>query len=268
MIALASMSESRSRCKRGHRSAATVALWLAVYAFGLGCGPSKASARVAVASSVAHVVTGILGPDVELVAGASSSLARQIDAGLVLDAFVTADPRWLEWLVDNGHTPLERAVIATNALVVVAPSDTRLTPSPIAAAFQTWQPDRVLVADPRHVPLGRYTKAALESLDLWASVAPRLIRAADARAVTAAIERGAADVGIVYRTDHDASDRLVRLADIPSTAHPAIRYEAAAFTDHGRKLLSALKSSDASGRWQSAGFGRPSPMAQNPTVTK
>jgi molybdate transport system substrate-binding protein len=83
------------------------------------------------------------------------------------------------------------------------------------------------MADPDTVPAGKYGKAALEKLDAWNAVAPRVVRAENVRAALALVERGAAPFGIVYLTDAKASAK-VRVAGVfPPTSHPPILYPVA-----------------------------------------
>src|SRR5262249_32733112 len=46
-----------------------------------------------------------------------------------------------------------------------------------------------------------YAKKWLESVGLWATIEPRVVPTLDVRAALAAVESGAVDAGLVYRTD-------------------------------------------------------------------
>jgi molybdate transport system substrate-binding protein len=71
---------------------------------------------------------------------------------------------------------------------------------------------RLAMADPDAVPAGRYGKAALTALGVWAQVEPRVARAESVRGALA-LARGAAPLGIVYATDARA-DPAVRIAGV------------------------------------------------------
>lgn len=158
---------------------------------------------------------------------ASSALARQAAAGAPADLFVSADEEWMDDLQRRGLLVAgTRADLLGNRLVLVAPaSDARIvalgTRSPLPALLGE---GRLAMADPDSVPAGRYGKAALEKLGLWAQVAPKVVRAENVRAALALVERGAARYGIVYATDARAS-KQVRVAGIfPAASHPPILY--------------------------------------------
>ncbi|HSN40313.1 MAG TPA: molybdate ABC transporter substrate-binding protein, partial [Burkholderiales bacterium] len=87
--------------------------------------------------------------------------------------------------------------------------------------------DRLAMADPDHVPAGKYGKAALENLGVWPSVAGKIARAENVRAALNFVSRGEAPLGIVYRTDAAADGRVRIVAVFPAAAHPPIVYPAA-----------------------------------------
>jgi len=74
------------------------------------------------------------------------------------------------------------------------------------------------------VPAGRYGKAALDSLKLWSSVEPSVVRAKDVRATLAFVERGEAAAGVVYATDAMISKKVRIVAEFPESSHPKIVY--------------------------------------------
>src|SRR5205085_2346991 len=77
---------------------------------------------------------------------------------------------------------------------------------------------------PASVPAGKYAKASLEALGVWASVAAKLAPAENVRAALLLVSRGEAPLGIVYETDA-AVDPGVRVVDrFPPDSHPPIVY--------------------------------------------
>lgn len=156
---------------------------------------------------------------------ASSALARQIGAGAPADLFISADEAWMDHVAGKGRIHEDsRVSFLTNRLVLVAPAGSTLQLSigrdfPLARALGT---GRLAMADPSAVPAGKYGKAALLRLGVWASVERRVAPAGNVRAALALVERGEAPLGIVYRTDAQASER-VRIVDIfPANSHPPI----------------------------------------------
>ncbi|MGQ5702182.1 molybdate ABC transporter substrate-binding protein [Sandaracinobacteroides sp. A072] len=161
----------------------------------------------------------------------SSALARQIEAGAPADLFIPADEEWMDHVARKGLIRANsRVSFLSNRLVLVAPtgSNARLAIGrgfPLAGALGN---GRLAMADPDNVPAGRYGRAALSSLGVWASVSGKIARAENVRAALALVERKEAPFGIVYATDARASARVRTVGVFPASAHPAITYPIAA----------------------------------------
>ena len=237
------------------RWAAALALALAL----AGCAGGDGPAVVFAAASTSNVV--LSAAEAETAAGrpttvsvaASSVLARQIARGAPADVVVSADPDWLDWLEGEGVDLVDRRVVATGRLVVIGPAG---APPADDGASALADVERVALADPSHVPAGRYARSALERLALWESVAPHVVAVGDVRAAVAAVETGAADRAVVYASDARASARVRVLAEVPRAAQPEIAFEVALLdAPRGRSAFEAIAGPDAAGRWLAAGFG-------------
>ena len=167
---------------------------------------------------------------------ASSTLARQIEAGATAQVFISADTKWMDELQAR-HLIEERTRrnVAGNRLALIAPLGShiqlKIAPGcPLAGALGS---GRLAVGEPRSVPAGLYARAALESLGLWQSVADRLLPAQDVRAALEYVAHEEAPLGIVYRTDALIEPR-VRIVDLfPEGSHPPIVYPAAVIAGAG-----------------------------------
>lgn len=164
------------------------------------------------------------------------SLARQVLQGAPADLFVSADAQWMDELERAGRIdPASRSAVAGNRLVLVAPS-ARAKPLPLEprAFAAALGPGPLALADPASVPAGRYGKAALESLGLWAAAEGNISASENVRAALALVQRGEARLGLVYASDADAASEVAVVAELPETSHPPIRYLIAlvAGTDH------------------------------------
>ena len=196
---------------------------------------------------------------------ASSALAKQVDTGAPADAFVSADIEWMDYLANHGSVDLEsRRNVAGNELVLIAPagSDVRLAIAkdfPLAAALGE---GRLAVADPASVPAGRYAKAALTSLGVWAQVEPKLAPAENVRAALALVSRGEAPLGIVYRTDARVDPKVRVVSAFPAGSYPPIVYPAARLAN-GAEAAAAfvefLARADAQRIFARYGFTAPPP---------
>ncbi|TRW15260.1 molybdate ABC transporter substrate-binding protein [Glacieibacterium frigidum] len=179
------------------------------------------------AAADAYAATGQPRPVVSF--AASSALARQIEADAPADLFVPADEQWMDYVAARGLLrPGTRARLLTNRLVLVAPATQplRLRISrgfELAAALGT---GRLAMADDS-VPAGRYGRAALTSLGVWAAVEPKVARADNVRTALAFVRRGEARAGIVYATDAKADPGVRVVGVFPAASHSPITYPVA-----------------------------------------
>ncbi|HUR28826.1 MAG TPA: molybdate ABC transporter substrate-binding protein, partial [Planctomycetota bacterium] len=111
-------------------------------------------------------------------------------------------------------------------------------------------------------PAGRYAKAWLETQGVWRSVSEKVLPAVDVRAALAAVEAGAAEAGIVYRTDVAHSTKARIVFAVPVSEGPKIVYPVAAIAERehesvARAYIEFLESDDARAIWQREGFTFP-----------
>lgn len=157
----------------------------------------------------------------------SSALARQIGAGAPADIFISADEPWMDDVAAKGLIqPRTRVSFLSNRLVLITPVGKPVALSIhrgflLAAALGT---GRLAMADPDAVPAGKYGKAALTALGVWANVEPKVARAENVRAALALVERGEAPLGIVYATDALASKGVRVIGTFPASSHVPITY--------------------------------------------
>jgi molybdate transport system substrate-binding protein len=70
---------------------------------------------------------------------------------------------------------------------------------------------RIVIGNPRTVPVGQYAEESLRALGLWERVQPRLVLAENVRQALDYVARGEVDAGFVYTTD--AATRLDRVME-------------------------------------------------------
>ena len=162
---------------------------------------------------------------------ASSTLAKQIEAGAPADIFISADLDWMDYLAKKSLIKAEtRANLLGNRLVLIAPvnSSVKLTIGPNFPLAEALGNGRLAIADPTGVPAGKYGKAALEALGVWSSVADKLAPAENVRATLLLVSRGETPLGIVYQTDAAADKGVKVVGAFPEDTHPPIIYPIAA----------------------------------------
>ena len=161
---------------------------------------------------------------------ASPALAKQIEAAAPADLFISADLDWMDYLAQRHLIkPDTRVNLLGNRLVLIAPAaygrDVTIGQGfPLASLLGD---GRLAMADPDSVPAGKYGKAALERLGVWASVQSRVARAENVRVALALVSRGEAPFGIVYQTDAAADPKVKIAGFFPEDTYPPIIYPAA-----------------------------------------
>ncbi len=194
---------------------------------------------------------------------ASSTLARQIAGGAPADIYISANLKWMTYLVDNRYVSSDGVrVMASNRLVVVAPSALAGSLSnalPDDRSLIDWMGrDRIAVGDPAHVPAGIYAEQTLRSLNAWDSLGARLLRLPNVRAALAVVARAEANAGIVYATDAAVSRDVSIVYRIDEAFHDPIRYPiapvAARENADVEKLMDLFTSAIGKTAFRNAGF--------------
>jgi molybdate transport system substrate-binding protein len=229
--------------------------------------PQKPELLVFAAASLTNVLeelsaewTRQTGVPVKLSFASSSALARQIEAGGRADVFLSADQEWMDYLVQRQLVDTRsRRDLVGNTLVLVAPANSKITITlgPGVSFARALGTGRLATGDPATVPVGRYAKAAFESLGIWDQLKDRLVPADNVRGALNFVARGEVPLGVVYATDAKAEKAVRVVATFPANTHLPITYPAAR-TANGRSeaivYLTYLSGSDAGLTWKKYGF--------------
>jgi len=220
---------------------------------------SAAASLAQVMETIARTYESRSGTRVVVNTGASNTLARQITAGATVDLFISADEAQMD-AVRNDVVAGSRVNLLSNQLAIAVPADRQRT---LRSARELTGPafKRIAMGDPAAVPAGVYAKAYLEKLGIWSAVASKIVPSASVRLALAAVENGAADAAIVYRTDLNAARGASLALAIPRAEGPRILYPAAVIRsgrnrDAATRLLAWLRSAEAMKVFEAAGFSR------------
>jgi molybdate transport system substrate-binding protein len=234
--------------------------------------PAAAPITVSAAVSLTDVLTAIAEEygkagrgSVRFNFAASNVLARQIVNGAPVDLFISADDAQMDvvqqaGLIKDGT----RVTVVSNQLAVVVPSDRPRTFSGIRDLADPAL-RRIALGDPAAVPAGVYAKRYLEKEGLWAAIAPRVVPSTSVRAALAAVETGAADAAIVYRTDARVALRATVAWVVPVDRGPRIVYPAAIVRTSTRameasRFLDFVRGASGARAFERAGFTAASPF--------
>ena len=242
--------------------------WVAVFLIAGAAGPACADVTVFAAASLKEALDAQVrifqrdtGERVIVAYGASTALARQIEAGAPADVFIAADAESMDYVDGRGLIDRRsRIILLRNRLALIAPANSAVD-VPIAPGFAlaaALGDGKLAMGNPGSVPAGKYAKRALQSLAVWDSVEKHVARTENVRAALALVARGEAPLGIVYVTDALAEPRVRVLGTFPESSHPPIVYPVAVVAGHqsprAQALLNYLASDGARSIWQSHGF--------------
>jgi molybdate transport system substrate-binding protein len=146
---------------------------------------------------------------------ASGPLLKQIEQGAPVDVFASADQKTMDdAAAKNLIDAASRKNFAQNALVLAIPAGTSTVKN--LASLSDAKVTKIGVGNPETVPVGRYTKAALEKLGVWNALSPKCILAESVRQVLDYLSRGEVDAGFVYATDaKQGGDKVKVVEEIP-----------------------------------------------------
>jgi molybdate transport system substrate-binding protein len=181
--------------------------------------------------------------------------------GAPADIFISADLDWMDYVAKKGLIKADtRSNLLGNSIVLVAAKD-KVKPVEIKEGFDLaglLGDGKLAMGEVKSVPAGKYGKAALEKLGVWASVESRVAGAESVRAALALVSRGEAPYGIVYKTDAAADKGVAIAGTFPDDSHPPIIYPAAILADSNNPDASAylefLESDEAAPFFTEQGF--------------
>jgi len=155
---------------------------------------------------------------------ASSTLAKQIEAGAPADIFASADKKWMDYLSDRKLiNRSSRRDLLGNTLVMIAPAaepqTVRIEKGKVPAFT-----GRLCMGEPASVPAGIYGKQALTHLGWWPVLEKRIVATEDVRSALAFVERAECPLGIVYETDAKLSHKVMVAGRFPAGVHDPVVY--------------------------------------------
>ena len=172
-------------------------------------------------------------PSIELTFnfGGSGKLAQMIIQGAPSDVLLSASESDMDKLqMENMILKDTRVNFAENELALIANKEQPVKVSSFEE-ISSMGIDHLAIGESESVPVGRYTKQALEELDLWDSLQGSLVMSSDVRQVLTHVELGNADAGIVYASDVLRSEKVIIVATADSDWHDPIMYPGAVVSD-------------------------------------
>lgn len=186
--------------------------------------------RLSAAASMSDVFKELIStftkqhPEVTIVAnfGPSGGLAKQITQGGPADLYVSANPKWMSYLLDQKLiAPSTQTVFAYNSLVFVGKKDIRAS-----ALADLPRLERIGIGTPKSVPAGQYAEEALRASGIYEQLLKegKLVMAKDVRQALIYADRGETDGSFVYKTDALLATSAVVLFEVPQELYSRISY--------------------------------------------
>lgn len=152
------------------------------------------------------------GDTVHLNFAGSGALLQQLLNGAPVDVFASADQLRMDKAAEAGLLiGGSRHNFATNSLVAIVPSSDRNNYDNLENFINADNIKRIAIANPEHVPAGRYSKNALEAAGLWAHISNKNTPTQNVRQALDYVARGEVDGGFVYQTDAALMPEKVRI---------------------------------------------------------
>ncbi|WP_416379560.1 MULTISPECIES: molybdate ABC transporter substrate-binding protein [unclassified Gilliamella] len=187
----------------------------------------------------------------------SSVLAKQIEQGAPADIFMSADQKWMTYLIEHNLVKNKEDLLK-NSLVLIAPKQSKLEKIDINSSTD-WnailpKTERLAIGDPDHVPAGLYAKESLTYLGVFDKLAPQFAPASNVRDALMLVERNEAALGIVYSTDAKVSDKVKIIGVFPANSFDPIEYPIALLKPEAKEFYQYLKSPEAKRIFEKYGF--------------
>ncbi len=222
-----------------------------------GGGSDASGATVFAAASLTEVFED-LAPDAKFNFAGSDELALQIEEGAPADVYAAASPKYPDELF-VAELVEEPQIFATNALVLIVPSD---NPAGIESVADLAEPGVKLVIGAEGVPVGDYTRTVLENMGESDVLDNVVSNEDDVKAVVAKVAQGEADAGFVYVTDVGPVGEDVETIDLPEEAQAQVEYPIAVVSDAenseaAQAFVDLVLSDRGREALEAAGFGVP-----------
>ncbi len=204
-----------------------VVLWLcSLSVVTVSAGEIHVSAAASLKNALAEIIDGFkkTAPDslIRTNFGASGAQAKQIVQGAPADIFISAHPKWLDFIIKEGKgLEATKHILAYNKLVFAGKKGIVVNS---LADLQGLQ--RVAIGSPASVPAGQYAEQALRATGVYEALAKekKLVMAQDVRQALLYADRGEVDGAFVYKTDALLVEHAQILLVVPDNLYDRIVY--------------------------------------------
>lgn len=191
----------------------------------------------------------------------SGKLQTQIEEGMEADVFMSAAPKQMKALNQEGLIAGDTMTdLLENKIVLIVPADSK---EEFGGFGDIEKAASIALGDPASVPVGQYAEEALTNLGIWDKIQDKVSFGTNVTEVLNQVAAGSADAGIVYATDaYGMADQVKIVAEAPEGSlkskviYPVAVVEGTAHEDEARAFVDFLKTNEAMKVFESYGFSR------------
>lgn len=189
----------------------------------------------------------------------SGKLQTQIEEGLEADVFMSASPKQMTALDEEGLIVSDTITsLLENKIVLIVPSDSDLG---FTRFEDIEKAESIALGDPASVPVGQYSEEALTSLGIWDKIQDKVSFGTNVTEVLNQVAAASADAGIVYATDAASmADQVKVVAEAPEGSlakkviYPVAVVKDTANAEAAGNFVEFLKTDEAMKVFESYGF--------------
>ena len=189
----------------------------------------------------------------------SGKLQTQIEEGLEADVFMSASPKQMTALDEEGLIVSDTITsLLENKIVLIVPSD---SDSGFTSFEDIEKAESIALGDPASVPVGQYSEEALTSLGIWDKIQDKVSFGTNVTEVLNQVAAASADAGIVYATDAASmADQVKVVAEAPEGSlakkviYPVAVVKNTANAEAAGNFVEFLKTDEAMKVFESYGF--------------
>ena len=183
------------------------------------------------------------GDKVLLNLGGSGTLRTQIENGVPVDLFISADQKNVKILVDKDMAKKENTYdFLSNSLILVKSPYSKSSVNSVEGLKNS--DVYLVIGNPDTAPVGNYTLTALKNLEILDKLnKEKLVYAKDVSAVVQYVEMGEADFGVIYNSDKNRMKNPIVVEEFPENSYDKVIYSVAILnnSDDVKKLFEFLR---------------------------
>lgn len=220
-----------------------LALLLSVSAFSKEIVVSAAASLKNCLEEILPEYEKLSGDKVLLNLGGSGTLRTQIENGVPVDLFISADQKNVKILVDKNMAKKENTYdFLSNSLILVKSPYSKSSVNSVEGLKNS--DVYLVIGNPDTAPVGNYTLTALKNLEILDKLnKEKLVYAKDVSAVVQYVEMGEADFGVIYNSDRNRMKNPIVVEEFPENSYDKVIYSVAILnnSDDVKKLFEFLR---------------------------